>query len=686
MEAATERHFFHHGDNQIVPPLERQNCHWCQLRSFSTHKTLPVTIVNTEDNATIPSNFRFISKHVLGPGVTPAEDEFRFGCDCEHDADCMYAGCECLDEVVGSDDEDAAAAHAAEETTDDKDVAEIRAWAENARRKPSWARRRGNRDGSRDITASGTRGQAAAPKPQRQRKKRFAYHSQGAKAGLLRGSELNSRLPIYECHDGCKCGKAECPNRVVERGRQVPLQIFRTPQGERGWGVKTMRELKRGQFVDLYVGEVITPVEADRRRQNSSKAQRKDVYLFGLDKFTDPNSQDPRLRGAPLEVDGEFMSGPTRFINHSCEPNLRIFARVGDHADKHIHDLALFAIRDIDRGEELTFDYVDGQGDIESNARDERLQEEMTKCLWLLLLAPLGPKLSPPRRAILLLAPQPTPLPLPSPAIVASSATSPRARRGRRRPLSQHINKPLRRHVWTSVSSPPPPGIGPAWTRRALDAERAAFFDTRVTGHVEVWQTVRAALEVLWTSQRDTEEEDDGEEGGDVALATAQTILTAAGVTLPTGNLADGVYDDLGNYYQLPAYVVADPVDFIAEEQEGMKEETKDVVVAEDGRDDEEEEARRRREEKGKNVVDRRAQISVVIRLSDGAKDLKLHVGKEEAVRSIVRTVREETGHPLTTRIRLVYFGKILRENNSLLEQGWTKGNVLSAFIYAPPS
>lgn len=156
----------------------------------------------------------------------------------------MYAGCECLDEVVGSDDEDANDPALSAETTDDKDVAEIREWAENARRKPDWARsRRGSRDGSRDTPASSSAtpsAAAAAPAPKAVRnsrpKKRFAYHSQGAKAGLLRGSELHSRLPIYECHDGCKCSKAGCPNRVVERGRQVPLQIFRTPGGERGWG------------------------------------------------------------------------------------------------------------------------------------------------------------------------------------------------------------------------------------------------------------------------------------------------------------------------------------------------------------------------------------------------------------------------------------------------------------------
>lgn len=131
--------------------------------------------------------------------------------------------------------------------------------------------------------------------------------------------------------------------------------------------------------MDRYLGEVITSAEADRRRAASAISQRKDVYLFALDKFTDPDSLDPRLRGSPLEVDGELMSGPTRFINHSCDPNMRIFARVGDHADKHLHDLALFAIKDIARGEELTFDYVDGVS--EDREEPEGNTDDMTQCL-----------------------------------------------------------------------------------------------------------------------------------------------------------------------------------------------------------------------------------------------------------------------------------------------------------------
>ncbi|KFH42839.1 Histone-lysine N-methyltransferase, H3 lysine-9 specific dim-like protein [Hapsidospora chrysogenum ATCC 11550] len=213
--------------------------------------------------------------------------------------------------------------------------------------------------------------------PAKERRKAYAYHTHGAKAGLLRSRVLDSATPLYECHLACSCDPLTCPNRVVQRGRTVPLQIFRTRN--RGWGVRCPELIKKGQFVDCYLGEVITAAEADNRRQKVKVSQRKDVYLFALDKFTSVDSFDPRLKGPPLEVDGEFMSGPTRFINHSCDPNMRIFARVGDQADKHLHDLALFAIRDIPRGEELTFDYVAGGVDDHDEAGPNA--GNMTECL-----------------------------------------------------------------------------------------------------------------------------------------------------------------------------------------------------------------------------------------------------------------------------------------------------------------
>ena len=285
-------------------------------------------------------------------GVEAAEDSFRSGCACGGDGTgCQFSDCQCLADL---DDE--------------------------------------NSD----------EGSADQGHPAKERRKAYAYHTQGAKAGLLRSRVLDSATPLYECHLACSCDPLTCPNRVVQRGRTVPLQIFRTRN--RGWGKSWIRNMlnvaasyetmkpthaflgvrcpeliKKGQFVDCYLGEVITAAEADNRRQKVKVSQRKDVYLFALDKFTSADSFDPRLKGPPLEVDGEFMSGPTRFINHSCDPNMRIFARVGDHADKHLHDLALFAIRDIPRGEELTFDYVAGGVDDHDEAGPNA--GNMTECL-----------------------------------------------------------------------------------------------------------------------------------------------------------------------------------------------------------------------------------------------------------------------------------------------------------------
>lgn len=229
-----------------------------------------------------------------------------------------------------------------------------------------------------------------------------SYYCQGDNEGCLTDRMLRweARDSIYECHGGCACADS-CSNRVVERGRKVPLNVFKTEKTGYGLylpyypfdllgehrmdvdrkkiGVKSEVTIKKGQFIDRYIGQIITAAEANRRRQASDIAQRKDIYLFALDKFSDPESRDARLAGPAYEVDGEFMSGPTRFINHSCKPNCRIFARVGDHADKHLHDLAFFALEDVEPGTELTFDYVDG--DDNGTAVDETRKKDMTKCL-----------------------------------------------------------------------------------------------------------------------------------------------------------------------------------------------------------------------------------------------------------------------------------------------------------------
>ncbi|TVY24457.1 Histone-lysine N-methyltransferase,H3 lysine-9 specific [Lachnellula hyalina] len=309
-------HYKSHGKpNRPDLKNEKAKCHWCQLRAFSTSKTFPVAIVNDVDSDFIPRDFVLIENCEPGKGIELPDPEFCVGCECTDHDTCKSDECSCLQDMTVLD-----------ETDEDK----------------------------------------------------YVYESKGGK-DTLRADYLDTREPIYECHDKCYCGE-NCPNRVVERGRKITLQIFRT-EDNRGWGVRSKEYISKGQFVDKYVGEIITAEETERRRQLSDVAQKKDVYLFELDKFKGDADRDPSLADTVF-VDGEFRSGPTRFINHSCDPNLRIFARVGPHALKRFHDLAFFAVKDIPAGTELTFDYVDGEDEkLEEEKRDRRKKKEMTKCL-----------------------------------------------------------------------------------------------------------------------------------------------------------------------------------------------------------------------------------------------------------------------------------------------------------------
>ncbi|KAK4159225.1 hypothetical protein QBC43DRAFT_132263 [Cladorrhinum sp. PSN259] len=271
----------------------------------------------------------------------------------------------------------------------------------------------------------------------------------------------------------------------------------------------------------------------------------------------------------------------------------------------------------------------------------------------------------------------------------ANASGSRHRRRQSHRPLAQHINRPLRPTQWTSQ--------GRVWTPAALRREREEFFDTRVTGRQEVWQTIRAALEVLWASQeairngqagRTSEDDGPSEQDPSIALATAQSILAAAEITLPTGDLSNGVYDSMGNYYQIPPPIVSDPTNLSWHpgNDEDDLDDTKAALTGgeetaeeiDDGDDD----AERRREEKGKGVVKVRDLITIRARLSDGSKDVNVSVGKTDSVRSIARQIAEEAQLGSGKRIKIAYMGKILKDGSSLEAQGYKQGHVVNALVF----
>ncbi|KAF7538048.1 hypothetical protein G7054_g3230 [Neopestalotiopsis clavispora] len=253
-------------------------------------------------------------------------------------------------------------------------------------------------------------------------------------------------------------------------------------------------------------------------------------------------------------------------------------------------------------------------------------------------------------------------------------------RRRDQRPLDQHIDKQLRWHVWTAKNR--------TWTRAQLDKEREDFFDTRVTGRPEVWQTVHAALREMWEADLARNKAGESSETNapvdDAVLSVAQGILRAVEITLPTGDLANGVYDSLGGYYALPEWIVRDPVNITFEDKAEAEGEHKGELAIGDESSEEvgEEEALRRREEKGKAVVDPKTTTKIRIRISETARDIIVRVSPDERVRSIAQRALQQSGlDPSNRRVRLVYLGKTLKEDATLEAQGHNKDHIINAFV-----
>lgn len=149
--------------------------------------------------------------------------------------------------------------------------------------------------------------------------------------------------PVFECNSRCTC-TGSCPNRVVQKGQQLNLQVFKTKH--KGWGLKTHESIKKFTFVCEYAGELISIQEAKTRAQELTHETGN--YLIVL---REHSSEDQVLR---THVDARFHGNASRFVNHSCSPNL---VMVPVRVDSIVPRLALFAARHIDIGEELSFDY-----------------------------------------------------------------------------------------------------------------------------------------------------------------------------------------------------------------------------------------------------------------------------------------------------------------------------------------
>ncbi|WVQ77366.1 hypothetical protein IAR50_007051 [Cryptococcus sp. DSM 104548] len=212
------------------------------------------------------------------------------------------------------------------------------------------------------------------------------------------GHIIESSAPVWECSDTCGC-PPECMNRVVQKGRspQTQVELFKTEL--KGWGVRAGCNIPRGTFIGTYAGELVTEAESEKRGVVYTAIGK--TYVFDLDGYQirrppkglekiDPRlailAEQARKRAESSNKDEKneeehsynaysvdaFHYGFTRFLNHSCDPNLAIAqAYVKDfHPERPI--LVIFTHKDVKKGEELCISYkgIPDEEEIKAAIRD----------------------------------------------------------------------------------------------------------------------------------------------------------------------------------------------------------------------------------------------------------------------------------------------------------------------------
>lgn len=106
-----------------------------------------------------------------------------------------------------------------------------------------------------------------------------------------------------------------------------------------GSGIVADEDIKQGEFVIEYVGEVIDDKTCEERLWNMKHRGETNFYLCEINR--------------DMVIDATYKGNKSRYINHSCCPNTEMQKWIIDGETR----IGIFATRDIKKGEHLTYDY-----------------------------------------------------------------------------------------------------------------------------------------------------------------------------------------------------------------------------------------------------------------------------------------------------------------------------------------
>ncbi|GMT03777.1 hypothetical protein PENTCL1PPCAC_25951, partial [Pristionchus entomophagus] len=148
----------------------------------------------------------------------------------------------------------------------------------------------------------------------------------------------------FECGKDCECS-SKCKNRIVQNGRQHPLLVFR--DRKKGWTLRVLTEFDKDQYLGEYIGKITTG-------PSKGRAQNYDYDLhYGIERGNGVKR--------PLNISAFSMGNETRFMSHSCSPNIYNESTIVERQGMYLNRGAFRALRKLTRGEELAFDYFPGK-------------------------------------------------------------------------------------------------------------------------------------------------------------------------------------------------------------------------------------------------------------------------------------------------------------------------------------
>ncbi|PKA57964.1 Histone-lysine N-methyltransferase, H3 lysine-9 specific SUVH3 [Apostasia shenzhenica] len=172
------------------------------------------------------------------------------------------------------------------------------------------------------------------------------------------GSLVNRSTTVYECNPRCLCSTS-CRNRVTQKGVKLHFEVFKTK--DRGWGLKSWDPIRAGAFICEYIGKVIEKIKIDEE----------DEFVFQplAGEKTFKWNHGPELIGEtgciesieayklpPITMSAKNEGNISRFMNHSCSPNVFWQPVQHDHDDEDHPHIMFFAMKHIPPMTELTYD------------------------------------------------------------------------------------------------------------------------------------------------------------------------------------------------------------------------------------------------------------------------------------------------------------------------------------------